>query len=216
MASVKAGPAKVVSVNVGRPRTVEWRGRRVTSAIWKEPVAGPINIEEGHLAGDEQADLRVHGDADKAIYAYASEDYDWWAGSTGPLPAGTFGENLTTAGIDLTSCNIGDRWHVGSAVLQVSQPREPCFKLGIRMDNDRFPGAFAAAGRPGTYLRVISAGAVAAGDEIEVDPATQPAVRIGSLVEDPIRAEVLRLAVDDARVPSGWRKAAGRALAGTV
>jgi MOSC domain-containing protein YiiM len=212
---MKAGRAMVVSVNVGRPRTVEWRGRRVTSAIWKEPVAGPVNIEGGHLAGDEQADLRVHGDADKALYAYAIEDYDWWAASTGPLHPGTFGENLTTSRIDLTSCDIGDRWHVGSAVLEVSQPREPCFKLGIRMNNDQFPGAFAAASRPGTYLRVVRAGTVEAGNEIEVVPADQPAVRIGSLVADPISQAVLRLAVDDPRVPSGWRKAARRALART-
>jgi MOSC domain-containing protein YiiM len=184
----------------------------VTSAIWKEPAEGPVSIEGGHLAGDEQADLRVHGDGDKAIYAYAAEDYEWWVATTGPLLPGTFGENLTTAGIDLTSCDIGDRWHVGSAVLQVAQPREPCFKLGMRMEDSHFPGAFAAAGRPGTYLRVITPGAVAAGDEIEVVGAQRPAVRIGSLVEDPIKVDVLRLAVDDPRVPPGWRKAAQRAL----
>ena len=144
----------VVSVNVGAPRTVDWRGRRVTSAIWKDPVEGPVTIEGVNLTGDDQADRRVHGGPDKAVYAYSVEDYDWWAANTGPLTAGTFGENLTTLGIDLTACYIGDRWHVGSAVLEVSQPREPCFKLGLRMGDDHFPGKFAAAGRPGVYLRI--------------------------------------------------------------
>ena len=199
-------------MNVGRPRTVEWRGHPVTSAIWKDPVDGPVTIQGVNLAGDDQADRRVHGGPDKAVYAYATEDYEWWAMSTGTLRPGTFGENLTTTAIDLRACHIGDRWHVGSATLEVSQPRQPCFKLGIRMNDDRFPGQFASARRPGVYLRIMSGGAVAAGDAIEVDPAEQPAIQIGSLVEDDISEEVLRLTVDDPRVPDGWRQAAARAL----
>jgi MOSC domain-containing protein YiiM len=202
----------VVSVNVGRPRTVEWRGRRVTSAIWKEPVDGPVAIQGVNLAGDDQADRRVHGGPDKAVYAYSVEDYEWWATTTGPLSPATFGENLTTAAMDLNACHIGDRWHVGSATLEVSQPRQPCFKLGIRMNDDRFPGAFASARRPGVYLRVIRAGEVVAGDTIDVDAAEQPAIRIGSLVEDDITQDVLRHAVDDPRVPDSWRQAAARDL----
>jgi MOSC domain-containing protein YiiM len=213
MSAPERDRAVVVSVNVGRPRHVTWHGRLVTSAIWKEPVAGAVTIEGVNLAGDDQADRRVHGGTDKAVYAYAVEDYDWWATTTGPLRPGTFGENLTTAGIDLTASHIGDRWHVGSAVLEVSQPREPCFKLGIRMNDDQFPGAFAAARRPGVYFRIIAPGAIAAGDEIEVDPAQQPAIRIVSLVEDNVDHEVLRQAVGDPRVTDGWRRAAARALA---
>jgi MOSC domain-containing protein YiiM len=203
---------RVVSVNVGRPRTVEWRGRRVSTAIWKVPVDGPVPLEGVNLAGDDQADRRVHGGVDKAVYAYALEDYNWWATTTGSLAAGTFGENLTTCGMDLNACSIGDRWRVGTALLEVSQPREPCFKLGIRMGDDHFPGKFEAAGRPGAYLRIIVPGIVTAGDTIEVVPAEQPAIRIGSLVEDSIPAEVLRLVVEDPRVPTGWRRAAARTL----
>jgi MOSC domain-containing protein YiiM len=184
----------------------------VTSAIWKEPIDGPVTIEGVNLAGDDQADRRVHGGADKAVYAYSVEDYNWWSATTGTLTAGTFGENLTTLGIDLNTCYIGDRWRVGSAILEVSQPREPCFKLGIRMGDDHFPGKFAAAGRPGVYLRIITDGVVASGDTIEVVEAKQPAIRISSLVEECIPQEVLRLAAEDPRVPLGWRQAAARTL----
>jgi MOSC domain-containing protein YiiM len=216
-ASTERDRAEVVSVNVGRPRTVEWRGRHVTSAIWKEPVDGPVTVEGVNLAGDDQADRRVHGGPDKAVYAYAVEDYHWWAANTGVLDAGvlaagTFGENLTTRGIDLNDSHIGDRWHVGSAILEVSQPREPCFKLGIRMGDDHFPGKFAAARRPGVYLRIISAGVVTSGDPIQIDLAEQPAIRISSLVEDDVPREVLRHAAGDPRVPAGWRRSAARAL----
>ena len=209
---IARGLAVVVSVNVGRPRTVTWRDRSVTSAIWKEPVDGPVSIEGVNLAGDDQADRRVHGGPDKAVYAYAVEDYDWWETTTGPLAPGTFGENLTTVGIDLNDSHIGDRWHTGSAILEVSQPREPCFKLGVRMGDDQFPGKFAAARRPGVYLRIIAAGAVTSGDTIGVDLAERPAVRIASLVEDEITEEVLRHMAEDPRVPDGWRRAATRAL----
>jgi len=204
--------ALIASINVGRPRTVKWGGRTVTSAIWKEPVGGPVGIEGVNLAGDDQADRRVHGGPDKAVYAYAVEDYEWWARSTGPLAPGTFGENLTTAGIDLNDSYIGDRWHTGSAVLEVSQPREPCFKLGIRMGDDHFPGKFGAARRPGVYLRIIAGGVVTSGDTLEVDPAEQPAIRISHLLEDNIPEDVLRHAAEDPRVPDGWRRAAARAL----
>jgi MOSC domain-containing protein YiiM len=155
----------------------------------------------------------VHGGRDKAVYAYAVEDYDWWGPTTGPLAPGTFGENLTTVGIDLNASQIGDRWHVGSAVLEVAQPRSPCFKLGIRMDDDDFPGRFEAAGRPGLYLRVIVPGAVAAGDPIDVEPADQPALSIGSLAASEVSDDVLQRIAGDHRVPDGWRRSAARALA---
>ncbi|MGH8925290.1 MAG: MOSC domain-containing protein [Acidimicrobiia bacterium] len=202
----------LLSVNVGRPRTIEWRGRQVTTAIWMEPLEGSVRIEGENLVGDEQADRRVHGGADKAVYAYAAEDYDWWSTSTGPLTPGTFGENLTTTGIDLSACQIGDRWYVGSAVLEVAQPRSPCFKLGIRIDDETFPERFAAAQRPGVYLRIIVPGAVTQGDAILVSPTEPPAVTIGSLVDDDVSEHVLRAAAADARVPHGWRRAATRSL----
>jgi MOSC domain-containing protein YiiM len=204
----------LLSVNVGRPQTVQWRGRRVTSAIWKEPVDGPVTIQGVNLAGDDQADRRVHGGPDKAVYAYAIEDYDWWATSIGPQKPATFGENLTTAAIDLNTSHIGDQWHIGTATLEVAQPRQPCFKLGIRMNDDRFPGTFARARRPGLYLRIIREGVVEAGDAIQVDPAEQPAIQIGSLVQDDIAQDVLYQAFNDTRVPDSWRQSAARALHG--
>ena len=205
-------PAVVVSVNVGAPRTVEWQGRQVTSGIWKEPVEGPVVVAGVNLVGDDQADRRVHGGPDKAVYAYAVEDYEWWSATTGPLAPGTFGENLTTTGIDLTSAHIGDRWRVGTAVLEVAQPRQPCFKLGMRMGDEHFPGRFEAAERAGAYLRVVEEGVITAGDAIAVERAADPAVCIGDLARAEIPVDVLRLVLDDDRVPDGWRRAAARAL----
>jgi MOSC domain-containing protein YiiM len=207
------GPRGAVrSVNVGRPRRVDWLGRRVQSAIWKEPVDGPVRVDGVNLDGDDQADRRVHGGPDKAVYAYAVEDYDWWAASTGPLAPGTFGDNLTTVGLDLTGSHIGDRWRVGTAVLEVAQPREPCFKLGMRMGDEHFPGRFAAAGRPGAYLRIVEPGVIGAGDAIVIEPAARPAVRIGDLAKGDLDEAALRRIADDERVPHGWRRAAQRAL----
>ena len=162
--------ARIVSVNVGIPRTTTWAGRAVTSAIWKGPVAGRIAVAGVNLAGDDQADRRVHGGPDKAVYAYAAEDYAWWSEELGAdIPFATFGENLTTAGIDLGACVIGTRWQVGSAVLEVAQPRQPCFKLGMRMGDAQFVDRFDEARRPGAYLRIIEAGDVGAGDTITAD-----------------------------------------------
>lgn len=202
----------VLSVNVGVPRSVEWRGRLVTTAIWKDPVDGPVDVQGVNLVGDDQADRRVHGGPDKAVYAYASEDYEWWAATTGPLAPGTFGENLTTVGLDLRECRIGDRWQVGSCVLEVAQPRQPCFKLGIRMGDDTFPGLFADAGRPGAYLRVVMAGAVAAGDAIEVVGAEEPALTLAQVAAEEKDLTTLERLRDDERVPEGWRRSAARAL----
>jgi MOSC domain-containing protein YiiM len=160
----------VGSVNVGTPREVSWRGRTVTTAIWKTPVTGRVRVQGTSVDGDEQANREVHGGVDKALYAYAAEDLDWWAGQLGrELPPGSFGENLTTRGVEVSGAVVGERWRVGGALVEVSQPRTPCFKLGIRMGSQRFPSRFAAAGRPGAYLRIRSEGEVAAGDPIEVE-----------------------------------------------
>jgi MOSC domain-containing protein YiiM len=207
------GPSpSLVCVNVGRPRLVDWHGRRVRTAIFKAPVAGPLLAAGVNLAGDDQADRRVHGGNDKALYAYAVEDYRWWVGELGYEPApGTFGENLTTAGVDLTAAAIGDRWAVGEAVLEVAQPRQPCFKLGMRMGDAGFVDRFAAARRPGAYLRIVDAGLVGAGDAIVVTPAAAPAIRVVDLVGD-LTPELLSRIVADERVPGGWRRGAERTL----
>lgn len=185
----------------------------MTTAIWKEPVTGAIRVEGVNLAGDDQADRRVHGGPDKAVYAYAIEDYEWWSSHVGPVGPGTFGENLTTAGVDLTAAIVGDVWQVGTAVLQVSQPRMPCFKLGIRMGDDTFTRTFALAGRPGAYLRIIEPGLIEAGDQIRTLPASQPSVSVGALASGNLtRDELIAVAADD-RVPNGWRLAADQELA---
>jgi MOSC domain-containing protein YiiM len=157
----------VVSVNVGMPREVGWSGRRVRTAIWKVPTEERLAIEHDNLKGDAQADLRVHGGPDKAVYAYAAEDYRWWERKLdASLDPGTFGENLTTEGIELDNVVIGEVWAVGTAILQVAQTRQPCFKLGIRMGDAAFVQEFDRARRFGVYLRIEEVGEIGVGDEI--------------------------------------------------
>ena len=207
---------RLVSVNVGQPRTVEWAGRRVRTAIWKAPKDGPVTVRGDNLAGDDQADRRVHGGTHKAIYAYAEEDYRWWeTGLHTVLGPGIFGENLTTGGIELASAVIGERWSVGSAVLEVSEPRLPCFKLGIRMSDPGFVERFEEAARYGTYLRVVTEGEVAAGDPIV--RVTQPGhgLGVGDLVAAHLQPtpELLARVATTTDVSPGWRHQAERALA---
>ena len=159
----------VVSVNVGAPREVPWRGQTVRTAIWKHPVAGRVKVRGVNVDGDDQGNREVHGGVDKALYAYPAEDYEWWGAELGQeLAPGTFGDNLTVRGIDVSGAEVGERWRAGGTLLEVAQPRTPCFKLGIRMGSQRFPRHFAAAGRPGAYLRILAEGEVAAGDPVEV------------------------------------------------
>lgn len=198
---------KIVAVNVGTPITTEWLGRPVTSAIWKHPVTGPVRVEGVNLHGDDQADRRVHGGPDKAVYAYSVEDYEWWG-----VEPPSFGENLTTQGIDLNGCCIGDRWRVGTTLLEVAQPRQPCFKLGMRMGDEQFPGRFEAAERAGAYLRIVEAGVIEAGDTITVTPAEQPATPLHALSAQVIEESTLVAILDDLRVPEGWRRTAARYL----
>jgi MOSC domain-containing protein YiiM len=159
----------IVSVNVGRPRPVERDGKPATTAIWKSPVAGRVAARGVNLAGDEQADRAVHGGYDKAVYAYAIEDTRWWETEVGrDIGAGGFGENLTVEGLELVASVVGEQWQVGTAVLEVSEPRLPCWKLGVRMGDPTFPRRFTRAARPGTYLRIVEAGDVGAGDDVRV------------------------------------------------
>jgi MOSC domain-containing protein YiiM len=203
-----AGPAKVVSVNVGAPETVEHRDRVVLTAIWKRPVSGRVAVRGVNLAGDDQADRSVHGGVDKAVYAYAREDYEWWAGELGAeaLEPGTFGENLTVSGLDLNTAKVGERWRVGSALLEVSEPRFPCFKLGLRMGDPKFLKRFAAARRPGLYLRIAEEGELGAGDDIEVVDRPRHAVTIGLFAEAYLgdRGRLVDLLAADA-LSATWR-----------
>lgn len=156
------------SINVGRPRTFDHHGKPATSAIWKTPISDRIWARGVNLEGDDQADRRVHGGPDKAVYAYASEDYDLWRSEGFDVEPGIFGENLTTEGIDVDRAKVGERWAIGTAVFEVSEPRVPCFKLGFRMGDPRFVKQFAEGRRPGCYLRIVTEGQLAAGDPIEV------------------------------------------------
>ncbi len=161
--------ARVLSVNVGLPRNFDYNGRPARSAIWKSPVNGRIAARGVNLAGDRQADLQAHGGFDKAVYAYPVEDQRWWEQEIGrPLSYGEFGENLTTQGMDLNDALIGERWQIGTAVFEVSEPRIPCWRLGVRMNDETFPRRFSKALRPGTYLRIVVEGEIGAGDEIRV------------------------------------------------
>ncbi len=162
---------KLASVNVGRPLQigVSRRGRPVISAIGKIPVPGRVAVRGINLEGDDQADRSVHGGPDKAVYVYASEDIAWWTNVLGlELGPGAFGENLTTAGVDISGAVIGERWQVGSTELEVCQPRQPCYKLGVAFGDPGMVRRFAHAGRPGAYLRIKREGDLAAGDPVQV------------------------------------------------
>ncbi len=168
-AELGADQARVVGVWAGGARSVRWRGQDVSTGIFKAPVTGRVPVGQFNVAGDAQADLSVHGGWEKAVYAYAAEDYDWWAGERGDLDLapGTFGENLTIAGLAAEEVCVGDRFRIGSVELVVTEPRLPCFKLGIKVGDDGFVGQFLEAGRYGFYLAVVRAGELAAGDRIE-------------------------------------------------
>ncbi len=192
---------RVLSVNVGLPREVTWRGKPVRTGIYKEPVRGRVAVSTLNLAGDGQADLRVHGGRDKAVYAYSSEYYELWSRERPELELGpgAFGENLTTEGLLDEDVSIGDRFRVGTAELVVTQPRLPCFKLGIKMGRDEFVTEFLERGLYGFYLAVSREGHVEAGDPIVV------------LTRDPHRfgvTEVARLYARDRNDVESMRRAA--------
>lgn len=159
----------VVSIHVGRPRTVQAGRAEVTTAIWKHPIQGRVRVRGVNIDGDDQADREVHGGPDKAIYAYALEEVRSWEAELGrPLGEAAFGQNLTTEGIDVSGAIIGERWRVGSALLEVAQPRQPCFKLALRIGEPGFVKRFAHASRPGAYLRIVAEGEIGAGDAIAI------------------------------------------------
>jgi MOSC domain-containing protein YiiM len=157
---------QIVSIQVGLPRTVQWRGELIETAIFKSPVAGRVRVGRLNLDGDRQADLTVHGGADKAVYVYPSEHYAWWKEELPgvALPWGSFGENFTTEGVLETSTRVGDVLRAGSAEFVVTQPRMPCYKLNVRFGRPDMVKRFLRGGRPGLYLAVLREGDVGAGD----------------------------------------------------
>lgn len=174
--------ARVLSVNVSPVRSVEMRGKIVTTGINKILVAGCVPLVGVDLRGDNQADRNVHGGPDRAVYAYASEDYRWWETSLEmKLDAGTFGENLTLLGVEVSDALIGERWRAGGTLLQVTAPRVPCSKLAHVMGDPGFVKRFAQALRPGAYLAIVEEGEIGAGDAVEVTARPRHALTVAEM-----------------------------------
>jgi MOSC domain-containing protein YiiM len=172
--------ARVISVNRGPEADLVVGGRPARSGIDKRPAAGPVPVGRLGLDGDEFGDTVNHGGAEQAVCAYAREDLDWWVERLGrELRNGQFGENITTAGLDITGAMIGETWRIGTAVVQITSPRIPCVTFQSWMDEDHWVRRFAAAGRPGAYLRVLTAGTVSAGDEAQVLDSPEQRVTVG-------------------------------------
>ena len=202
---------RIVSVNVGLPRQVIWKGLPVETGIFKRPVEGAVEVEALNLAGDRQADLTVHGGYEKAVYAYPAEHYPYWRQELPEvsLSWGHFGENLTTEGLLETDLHIGDRLRAGSAVLVVTQPRMPCYKLALRFQRDDMVQRFLASGRSGFYFSVAEPGEVSAGAEIEVLRRDPSRVTVAEIVQLYLGQErdpgLLERAVKVAALPESWR-----------
>jgi MOSC domain-containing protein YiiM len=205
---------KLISVNTGLPRNVTWHGRTVTTAIYKQPVAGRLALRKLNLDGDRQADLTVHGGEHKAVYCYPLAHYDYWkAQLSRDLPLAMFGENFTVDGLLEGSVHLGDQFSVGSTEVVVTQPRLPCYKLGIRFESDDMIRRFLASGRTGFYLTVTREGEVGAGDDIKViarDPNAVPVSEITRLYvakrygADDVRSVQRALRVQS--LPESWKR----------
>ncbi len=201
---------QVVSVNVGLPREVPWKNGTVQTAIFKEPVEGLVGVGKLNLADDRQADLKVHGGADKAVYGYPSEHYAYWQNELAvALSRGNFGENLTTEGLSEGALFIGDRLRIGSAVLMVTQPRMPCYKLGIRFERDDMIKRFLASRRCGFYFSVEQEGELSAASEIEFlsrDPERVSVIDIVDLYLGEARdPELLERVLRVGALPESWK-----------
>jgi MOSC domain-containing protein YiiM len=206
---------RLLSVNCGLPRQVDWHGSTVTTSIFKDPVSGRVPLRTLNLDGDKQSDLTVHGGQYKAVYCYPVQHYEYWKGKLPgqPLPIGVFGENFTVDGFDEDSVYIGDRFSVGSAEVVVSQPRLPCYKLGIRFGSDQMVKRFLASGLTGFYLAVLREGEVGAGDEIvplSHDPDSIPVSAITRLyIAKEYNSEDLRdvqAAMKLSSLPDSWKQ----------
>ena len=203
---------QLVSVNVGLPREVTWHGRVVRTSIWKDPVEGLVRVSSLNLEGDQQSDLSVHGGPEKAVYAYPREHYEYWRRELPEtdLPWGTFGENFTTEGLLEPDIRIGDRIRVGSAEFLVTQPRMPCFKLGVRFGRDDMVKRFLRSGRPGFYLAVVREGEVARGNSLEIVGRDEHGVTVADIASlytrDRDNDDLLRRAVDAPALPESWKE----------
>jgi MOSC domain-containing protein YiiM len=211
---------KIISLNVGRPRLVVSDGQAVSTGIYKTPTGGRVMLRTLNLDGDRQADLSVHGGPSKAAYAYPSEHYAYWRGELPgvELPWGMFGENFTTEGLDESSVNIGDRFRLGAAEVTVTEPRMPCYKLGIRFGRTDIIKRFLASGRTGFYFSVGREGEVGAGDEVELLGRDENNVTVADIVRlytrDRGDFETMRRAVAVEALPEKWRQHFRQQLSG--
>jgi MOSC domain-containing protein YiiM len=202
---------RVISVNVGMPRLVEYNGEPIATGIWKSPVAGRVKVNQFNLEGDGQADLRVHGGASKSVYVYPSEHYPFWHGEYPEmeLPFGVFGENLTTEGLLETEVFVGDKFRIGTAEFVVTEPRFPCFKLGIRFGRKDVLRRFQKSRRSGIYLSVLKTGELGAGDAVEYLERNQQRVSITDLLrlsDEGDDAQLAERALQIEALPERWKR----------
>src|SRR4051794_3932029 len=203
--------ARLLSVNVGLPRDIEWKGRTVHTAIWKDPVRGRCRVGRLNLQGDGQGDLAGHGGEQRAVFVYQMESYRYWQEQLKrpDFVHGQFGENFTIEGLPDDAVCIGDRYQIGSAVFEVTQPRVTCYRVGIRMDEPLMPALLTSRGRPGFYFRVLQEGEVGAGDEVlKVGEATvrMTVAEINALLYSPDHdRERLQSALRIDALSPGWR-----------
>lgn len=203
---------KLLSINVGLPREVEWSGKTVHTSIYKAPVPGRVRVAKLNLEGDRQSDLSVHGGPEKAVYAYPAEHYAFWREELPGMEIswGAFGENFTTEGLFENTVCIGDRFRVGSAEFVVTQPRMPCFKLGIRFGRADMVKRFLRSGRIGFYMAVLLEGEVEAGESFELIGRSEQSVTVAEVVSlyaaDAADQDLLRRASELSALPPSWRE----------
>lgn len=211
---------ELLSVNVSLPITVEQEDKIISTAIFKKPVDGPVYVSTMNLSGDRQADLKNHGGTDKAVYAFSFDHYAYWRTilQLPAVPYGQFGENLTITGLDEASLNIGDQIKIGSCLLEVSQPRIPCFKLGIATGNRDMPRLFIEHGATGIYFRVVKEGEIAAGDPTEIVRRGNHRLSVKTLFSsyfnpDPKNSGVLESALEIPELAQEWKEKIVKKLA---
>ncbi len=201
---------KLISVCVGVPREVEWKGKPVTTGIFKQPVDGPVMMRSLNLDGDRQADLTVHGGSEKAVYAYPMEHYSYWRQELPDeeLPWGAFGENLTVEGLLETEVNIGDRFRIGTAEVMVTQPRFPCFKLNLKFGRDDMVKRFLNSRLSGIYFSVLQAGEIVAGDAIAPVSRDENDVTVADIIQIYLREandDLIRRAIQVPALAAGLK-----------
>jgi len=202
---------KLLSLNVGRPRLIVYKGQTINTGIFKQPVEGPIVLRTLNLDGDRQADLSVHGGPNKAVYGYPSEHYDYWRKELPgiDLPWGMFGENFTTEGMHEDDLHVGDRLQLGSAILMVRQPRMPCYKLAAKFERDDMLERFLASGRSGVYFSVEQEGTVAAGDTFAFLSRNPQGITLAEMntlfASDRYNRALLEKAIATEALPESWR-----------